>query len=99
MVDKADAVPVLLSAIRTVAGGETLLPPVPRDAFEIAMSRLADEDLPILAMLLDREPADVIAATLGIERGEVCWRVQRIIGKLRPRFRTARDGHPAARGR
>ena len=86
VVDKADDVRVLLSAIRAVARGETRLPPVPRDAFESAVNRLEDEDLPVFAMLLDREPVDVIANTLGAQRAEVSWRVHRIIGRLRPKL-------------
>jgi two-component system response regulator DesR len=99
VVDKADDVRVLLTAIRAVGRGETMLPAVPPDAFEAGVNRLQDEDLPIFAMLLDRESGDVIAATLGMERGEVSWRVQRIIGRLRPKLRTARDEHRAARNR
>jgi DNA-binding NarL/FixJ family response regulator len=99
VVDKADDVQVLLSAIRAVANGERMLPPVPQHAYGAAVSRLDDEDLPIFAMLLDREPVDAIAATLDIERDEACWRVQRMIGRLRPKLRTARDEDPAARSR
>jgi DNA-binding NarL/FixJ family response regulator len=95
VVDKADPVSVLLCAIRAVAHGETRLPAVPREAFEAGVSRLADEDLPIFAMLLDREPVDAIAETLGTGRDEVARRVQRIIGRLRPKLRDAR---PAAGG-
>jgi DNA-binding NarL/FixJ family response regulator len=90
VVDKAGDVRLLLSAIRAVAGGETRLPPVPRDAFEVAVNRLEDDDLPIFAMLLDREPRDAMAATLGADRREVSWRVQRVIGRLRPRLRNER---------
>ena len=86
VVDKTEDVKALLSAIRAVARGETMLPPVPRDAFEAAVNRLEDDDLPIFAMLLDREPIDAIASTLGAERREISWRVQRIIGRLRPRL-------------
>jgi DNA-binding NarL/FixJ family response regulator len=96
VVDKADDVRVLLCAIRAVAGGETMLAPLPREAFEAGVSRLADEDLPIFAMLLDREPVDVIAQTLGTDREAVTWRVHRIIGKLRPKLR---DGRAAVRDR
>jgi DNA-binding NarL/FixJ family response regulator len=87
VVDKADDVHILLSAIRAVARGETMLPPVPREAFEAAVNRLDDDDLRIFAMLLDRQPLDVIANTLGTGHDEASWRVQRIIGRLRPRLR------------
>jgi two-component system, NarL family, response regulator DevR len=99
VVDKVDDVRVLLAAIRAAARGETKLPPVPREAFEAAVNRLDDDELPIFAMLLEREPVDVIAHTLGTERSEVSWRVQRIIGRLRPKLRNKRDAHPAARDR
>jgi DNA-binding NarL/FixJ family response regulator len=99
VVDKADDVQLLLSAIRAVARGETVLRPLPRDAFEAAVNRLEDDDLPVFAMLLDRQPAEVIANALGAERSEVSWRVQRIIGKLRPKLRTGREEQPAERSR
>jgi DNA-binding NarL/FixJ family response regulator len=94
VVDKADDVHVLLSAIRAVAGGERLLPPVPRDAFEAGVSRLEDDDLPVFAMLLDRESVDAIADTLGTDRAEASWRAQRIVGRLRPRQPTLSSRSP-----
>jgi DNA-binding NarL/FixJ family response regulator len=87
VVDKADDVRVLLSAIRAVARGERALPPVPRTAFEAGVNRLEDDDLPVFAMLLDRESVDAIAETLGADRAEAAWRAQRIVGRLQPRLR------------
>ena len=58
--------------------------PVPRDVFEAAVGRLDDDDLPVFAMLLDREPVDSIASALRTDRAEVSWRAQRIVGRLRP---------------
>ena len=58
--------------------------PVPHDAFEAAVARLDDDDLPVFAMLLDREPVDSIAGALRIDSAEVRWRAQRIVGRLRP---------------
>jgi hypothetical protein len=50
-----------------------------------AVARLEDEDLPVFAMLLDRESYDSIAEALRIDPAEVSRRAQRIIGRLRPR--------------
>ena len=84
VVDKAEPVSSLLTAIRTVARGETLLPPVPRAAYDAATARLDSEDLAVFAMLLDGENVPAIAKALRAERDEIAWRAQRIIGRLRP---------------
>jgi DNA-binding NarL/FixJ family response regulator len=91
VVDKAASVHSLLTALRRVANGEQVLPPVPRDAFESAVARLDDDDLPVFAMLLDREPLDSIAEALRIDPAEVTRRAQRIVGRLRPRLRDRTD--------
>ena len=84
VVDKAEPVSSLLAAIRAVARGETLLPPVPRAAYDDAATRLDSEDLPVFAMLLDGENVPAIADALRAETDEIAWRAQRIIGRLRP---------------
>jgi DNA-binding NarL/FixJ family response regulator len=94
VVDKAEPVQTLLTALRRVARGEVVLPPVPHDVFEAAVARLEDDDLPVFAMLLDREPRDSIARALRIDEAEAGWRAQRIVGRLRPRL-GARAEHPA----
>jgi hypothetical protein len=38
-------------------------------------------------MLLDGEPLEAIADALRADPGEIAWRAQRIIGRLRPRLR------------
>jgi DNA-binding NarL/FixJ family response regulator len=85
VVDKAEPVHALLTALRRVANGDIVMAPVARDTFEAAVARLADEDLPVFAMLLDREPLDSIADAMRTDRAEISWRAQRIIGRLRPR--------------
>jgi two-component system response regulator DevR len=85
VVDKAEPVQSLLAAVRSAASGEIVMDAVPRDAFEAAVSRLEDDDLPVFAMLLDREPYGSIAGALRIDPAEVSWRAQRIVGRLRPR--------------
>jgi DNA-binding NarL/FixJ family response regulator len=86
VVDKAAPVRTLLTALRRVALGEVVLSPLPRDVFEAAVARLEDDDLPVFAMLLDREPLDSIARALRTDEAEVSWRAQRIVGRLRPRL-------------
>jgi DNA-binding NarL/FixJ family response regulator len=91
VVDKNEPVSSLLEAIRLVATGETGLPAIPRDAYETATARLADDDLPVLAMLLGSESLPAIAEALGTDRAEIAWRAQRIIGRLRPGAISRRD--------
>jgi two-component system response regulator DevR len=95
VIGKADPISLLLSSIRRVAQGEAVMPPLRYEAYEALIARIDDEDLPILAMLLDGESLDAIAATLRIDRIEVGWRVQRIVGRLRRRIRMRSD-EPAA---
>jgi two-component system response regulator DevR len=92
VVDKAAPVQALLAALRSVADGEIVMSAVPRDAFEAAVARLDDDDLPVFAMLLDREPLDSIARTLRTDPAEVSWRAQRIVGRLRPRLGARAEG-------
>jgi len=86
VVDKAEPVRTLLTALRRVALGEVVLSPVPRDVFEAAVAKLEDDDLPVFAMLLDREPLPSIARAARTSEADIRWRAQRIIGRLRPRF-------------
>lgn len=95
VIGKAEPIPLLLSSIRRVAQGEAVMPPLRYEAYEALIARIDDEDLPILAMLLDGESLDAIAATLRIDRTEVGWRAQRIVGRLRRRIRMRSD-EPAA---
>ena len=94
VVDKAGPVRTLLTAIRSVANGDAAMAPVPRDAFEAAVAQLDDADLPVFAMLLDREPLDSIAQALRADPADIAWRAQRIVGRLRPRLRTQLDAQP-----
>jgi hypothetical protein len=74
------------------------MPAIPRDAHEAAVERIDDEDLPVFAMLLDGEPLDAIAEALRADPGEIAWRAQRIIGRLRPRVRTGGNEQAANTG-
>jgi DNA-binding NarL/FixJ family response regulator len=88
LVDKAEPVQTLLIALRRVANGDIVLSPVPHDVIKAAVARLDDDDLPVFAMLLDREPLDSIAQALRTDRAEINRRAQRIVGRLRPQVRT-----------
>jgi DNA-binding NarL/FixJ family response regulator len=90
LVDKSAPVGELLDAIRAAAAGDVALPEVPQDVYRAAVSRIDDEDLPVLAMLLDREPLPAIAKALRCDVGEVAWRSQRILGRLAPGARRPR---------
>jgi DNA-binding NarL/FixJ family response regulator len=99
VVDKTDPVSSLLAAIRLVATGETMLPAIPRAAYETGTARLGNDDLPVLAMLLGGESLSAIAEALRTDRGEIAWRAQRIIGRLRPGATNRSREEPAgARG-
>jgi DNA-binding NarL/FixJ family response regulator len=102
LVDKADAVPALLAAIRAAARGTRTLPAVPREAYAAGVERVGDEDLPILAMLLDGATPEEIAGSVQRDPGEIAWRAQRIVGRLCPGLRhrpveNSADGIRAAR--
>jgi DNA-binding NarL/FixJ family response regulator len=101
LVDKADPVPVLLTAMRRAAEGERTLPPTSPETYAAGVARVDDEDLPVLAMLLDGTRPEDIAAAVDRAPGEIAWRAQRIVGKLCPGLRQrpgerAEYGHAAS---
>lgn len=73
----------LYDAIRTVARGETVKPPVTRELLEDANARLDSDDLPILGMALDGTPEGEIARTLGLSADELTHRLERMISRLK----------------
>ena len=73
----------LYEAIRRVARGGDVMPPVAPPQFEAAGHALDPEDLPILGMLLDRTPAADIADTLRIEQAELRNRIERMLSCLK----------------
>jgi DNA-binding NarL/FixJ family response regulator len=90
VINKAEPVSELLDAIRRVARGERLLPPLPPELMEAAQARLDVDDLPIVAMLISGATLPEIAETLALEVSDVARRARRIIGRLHAR--TARVG-------
>jgi DNA-binding NarL/FixJ family response regulator len=95
LIDKADPVPALLTAMRRAVNGERTRPPIWPETYAAGVARIDDEDLPLLAMLLDGTRPDDIAAAVDRSPGEIAWRAQRIVGKLCPGLRQ-RPGERAA---
>lgn len=83
IVHKGTPASELYEAIRRVARGEQVLPPVPRELLARAGERLEPADLPILGMLLDRTPLREIAEVVGAGTAELAGRVERMIERLR----------------
>jgi DNA-binding NarL/FixJ family response regulator len=73
----------LFEAIRAVAAGRDALPHAHPALLEAAGIQLDAEDLPILAMLVDRTRASDIAATLAISDAELARRVRRMLDRLK----------------
>lgn len=73
----------LFEAIRRVAGGEIVLPPVLREHLHEGAARVGDEDLGLLSMLLDGTEPSEIADTLHIPAGKLPGRMDRVLARLR----------------
>jgi DNA-binding NarL/FixJ family response regulator len=73
----------LYDAIRTVARGERVMPPLSRELLDDANGRLDPDDLPILGMLLDGTPEAEIARTLGVANEDITRRLDRMIARLK----------------
>jgi DNA-binding NarL/FixJ family response regulator len=82
----------LFEAVRRVARGERVMPPIPREHRDEARGQLDPEDLPLLEQLLDERPMTEIERDLGIDRGALLARIDGMIARLRvevPEVRTA----------
>jgi DNA-binding NarL/FixJ family response regulator len=73
----------LFDAIRLVARGGAVLPPVSPPLLEAASAVLDPDDLPILRMLVDRVPSEDIARTLELTLADLSTRIQRILDRLK----------------
>ena len=89
LVDKAAPPTELFDAIRTVARGQTWLPPLDVHDLDAAAHRVHPDDLALLAMLVDGTPHGDVADTLRLDRRNVGHRIERVLGRLRA-------GSPAA---
>ena len=66
LLNKSAPAPELFDALRAVARGDRVLPPVPRELLESAGQRVDPEDLPILAMVVDGTPVAEVAEALRV---------------------------------
>ena len=73
----------LFEAIRRVASGRKVLPPLPAKAVEEAVAKLDEKDGPILALLLEATALPDVADAMGIQLDVAAERVQGVIRRLR----------------
>jgi DNA-binding NarL/FixJ family response regulator len=73
----------LCDAIRRVASGHRVVPPIAPELMREARDRVGDEELPLLGMLLHQTPVPDIAPVLDVDPATVERRIDRIIARLR----------------
>lgn len=83
IVNKGAGSSELQDAIRSVAKGREVMPPISRELLDAAGARLEPEDLPILGMALERTPPAEIAQTLQLGADELGGRIDRMIDRLK----------------
>ena len=83
LINKSAPANELYDAIRRVARGEQVLPPISRELLDAAARDLATDELPILGMTLDNTPVSEIATTLGVNPEDVMHRIDRMIKRLK----------------
>jgi DNA-binding NarL/FixJ family response regulator len=82
LVSKGGVANELCDAVRDVADGATWLPPVMPRLAEAMRRRLEPEDQAIFGMLLARIDKAEVAATLGMSRASLDWRMWAMLHKL-----------------
>jgi DNA-binding NarL/FixJ family response regulator len=83
LINKSAPANELYDAIRRVARGERVQPPMSRELLDRASSVLPAEDLPILGMALEDTPTGEMASVLGVEPAVISRRVDRMISRLK----------------
>ncbi len=83
VVSKSAPASELYDAIRRVARGERVLPPISRELLTQASADLDTDELPILGMTLEGTPVAEIAETLGLDPAEVTRRIGRMVNRLK----------------
>jgi two-component system response regulator DevR len=73
----------LFEIVRRVTGGETVLPPVAREQLHEGASRVDEEDLGLLSMLIDGTSPHDIAETLHIPSRKLAGRMDKVLARLR----------------
>jgi len=89
----------LAEAIRTVAGGGRVVPPIPRELLAAGGVLLDAEDQPILGMAIAGSSRRDIAETLRMPATELDARLDRMIDALRVDVPSAASGTPRPAGR
>jgi DNA-binding NarL/FixJ family response regulator len=91
LVEKSASPGELFEAIRIVARGGVSLPPIGPKDLDAAAGKVDDDDLALLAMLMDRTSPNEVADALHLDRRKLGRRIERLLGRLRgrpPRART-----------
>jgi DNA-binding NarL/FixJ family response regulator len=83
LMHKGVPAPELYDAIRTVARGERIMPPVSHELLQQASTSIDPDDLPILGMVLNDTAVGDIATTLRRDPSDVSARIDRMIQQLR----------------
>jgi DNA-binding NarL/FixJ family response regulator len=83
IVHKGAPAPELYDAIRRVARGERVMPPLSRSLIADVVERIEPSDAPVLMMALEGTPPAEIAASLRCTTDDVSRAVDRILGRLR----------------
>jgi DNA-binding NarL/FixJ family response regulator len=83
VLNKSAPAPELFDALRAVARGDRVLPPVPRALLEAAGARVEPEDMPILAMMIDGTSPEDVADALRADDRDVARRIDAMIERLR----------------
>jgi DNA-binding NarL/FixJ family response regulator len=83
LMNKSAPAPELFDALRAVARGDRVLPPVPRELLENAAARIDPADMPILAMMIDGTTPAEVAEALRVDRHEISRRIDAMIERLR----------------
>lgn len=83
LMNKSAPAPELFDALRAVARGDRVLPPVPRELLEAAAARIEPADMPILAMMIDGTTPSDVAEALRVDRRDIARRIDGMIERLR----------------
>ncbi|HEV2776711.1 MAG TPA: response regulator transcription factor [Solirubrobacteraceae bacterium] len=83
LINKSAPANELYDAIRRVARGELVLPPISRELLDAASRDLSPDELPILGMTLDNTPVNEMATALGVDVEDVMHRIDRMIKRLK----------------
>jgi hypothetical protein len=90
---------VLSDAIRTVARGQRVMPPISPELHAAAAGRIETDDQPILGMTLAGTAHEEVAETLRMAPAQLDHRLDAMIQRLRVDVPSAAESAPRAAGR